>query len=124
MSKKVLNTEPLINELKGQSAFFKRNPSPQSTKIESEPVTEVPAEGEHAQKPIDEQTNKVTQKSTQGSDISRDTSSANPRKNSLLEPRNLPTREEIQEFSFHLRDELKVKVQAEVPHLWQKELEE
>ncbi|MFC1960020.1 hypothetical protein ACFLYO_04875 [Chloroflexota bacterium] len=36
----------------------------------------------------------------------------------------LPTRDEIQEFSFQLRDELKVKVQAEVPHLWQKELEE
>ena len=30
----------------------------------------------------------------------------------------------MQEFSFRLRDELKVKVQAEVPHTWQKELEE
>ena len=39
-------------------------------------------------------------------------------------PRNLPTREEIQEFSFRLRDELKVKVQAQVPHKWQKELGE
>lgn len=37
--------------------------------------------------------------------------------------RELPSRDEIQEFSFQLRDELKVKVQAEVPHLWQKELE-
>lgn len=38
--------------------------------------------------------------------------------------RDLPNRDEVQEFSFRLRDELKVKVQAEVPHLWQKELEE
>ncbi len=39
-------------------------------------------------------------------------------------PRALPSRDEIQEFSFRLRDELKVKVQAEVPHRWQKELEQ
>ena len=38
--------------------------------------------------------------------------------------RELPTREEIQEFSFRLRDDLKVKVQAEVPHQWQDELED
>ena len=38
--------------------------------------------------------------------------------------RGNPTRDEIQEFSFSLRDELKVKVQAEVPHSWQKELAE
>ncbi len=43
----------------------------------------------------------------------------------LLEPvLSLPIRDEVQEFSFRLRDELKVKVQAEVPHTWQKELEE
>lgn len=47
-------------------------------------------------------------------------SSENPR-NKL---RKYPTREEIQEFSFRLRDQLKVKVQAEVPHRWQKELED
>ncbi len=34
-----------------------------------------------------------------------------------------PTRDEIQEFSFHLRDALNVKVQAELPHEWQAELE-
>ena len=39
-------------------------------------------------------------------------------------PRELPTRDEIQEFSFRLRDDLKVKVQAEVPHQWQEELED
>ena len=32
--------------------------------------------------------------------------------------------DEIQEFSFRLRDTLKVKVQAEVPHDWQTELDE
>jgi len=35
-----------------------------------------------------------------------------------------PTREEIQEFSFRLRDQVKVKVQAEVPYRWQKELDD
>ena len=46
------------------------------------------------------------------------------RNNQRDNPRELPTRDEIQEFSFHLRDELKVKVQAEVPFQWQKELED
>jgi hypothetical protein len=52
----------------------------------------------------------------------------NPRERSREDPRGnsreLPTRDEVQEFSFSLRDELKVKVQAEVPHAWQDELEE
>jgi hypothetical protein len=34
------------------------------------------------------------------------------------------SRDTIQEFSFRLRDELKVKVQAEVPHTWQQELDD
>lgn len=38
--------------------------------------------------------------------------------------RDLPTRDEVQEFSFRMRDELKVKVQAEVPHHWRAELEQ
>ena len=50
--------------------------------------------------------------------ISRDTLRARPRGKS----RDLPTRDEIQEFSFTLRDQLKVKVQAEVPHQWHAEL--
>lgn len=54
--------------------------------------------------------------------------SVKPRRVSRTNPREslreLPTRDEIQEFSFRLRDELKVKVQAEVPHHWQDELEE
>lgn len=52
--------------------------------------------------------------------LSRDLSSEIPRQH----PRERPTRDEIQEFSFRLRDTLKVKVQAEVPHEWQLELEE
>jgi hypothetical protein len=75
---------------------------------------------------------KVTRKSTQTRDTSRDTSRAvlrdtlrsDAREKPRGKPRDLPTRDEIQEFSFRLRDELKVKVQAEVPHQWQKELEE
>ena len=42
----------------------------------------------------------------------------------LTKTRSLPTRDEIQEFSFQLRDDLKVTVQAEVPYGWQSELEE
>src|SRR3990172_2888440 len=61
-----------------------------------------------------------TQKPTSLRNKPRNVSSENPRK----KLRKYPTREEIQEFSFRLRDQLKVKVQAEVPHRWQKELEE
>ena len=65
-------------------------------------------------------TQKTAQDITQERKKLRDNSSENARKNS----RKYPTRDEIQEFSFHLRDQLRVKVQAEVPHRWQKELEE
>jgi hypothetical protein len=46
------------------------------------------------------------------------------RETKRLSTRQLPSRDAIQEFSFHLRDEFKVKVQAEVPADWQKELED
>ena len=69
-------------------------------------------------------TPKVTQKSTRVREPSSELPRTRPRDNSREKPRDLPTRDEIQEFSFRLRDELKVKVQAEVPHGWQKELEE
>jgi hypothetical protein len=61
-----------------------------------------------------------TRKITQSRDTLRELSSEKPR----ISSRKLPTRDEIQEFSFRLRDELKVKVQAEVPHEWQDELED
>ena len=68
-------------------------------------------------------TPQVTRKATQvrgpSSEVSRDVSRDHSREKS----RNLPTRDEIQEFSFRQRDKLKVKVQAEVPHKWQKELD-
>ena len=57
-------------------------------------------------------------------DSSRDNVLDKPRDTSREFLRDLPTRDEIQEFSFQLRDELKVKVQAEVPYRWQDELEE
>lgn len=71
-------------------------------------------------KPTSEVTRKPTRVREPSRGISRDTSRENLRGQS----RHLPTRDEIQEFSFRLRDELKVKVQAEVPHQWQKELDE
>ena len=70
--------------------------------------------------PPRESTSKVTWVRETSSDMSREESRMNPRES--LESQ--PTRDEIQEFSFRLRDELKVKVQAEVPHKWQKELEQ
>ena len=69
-------------------------------------------------------TQKATQKSAQARETPRSRLSGKSREQARREPRVLPTRDEIQEFSFRLRDELKVKVQAEVPHGWQKELEE
>ena len=67
-------------------------------------------------------TSTVTRKGTRVRDqsraVSRDTARTRPRGKS----RDLPTRDEIQEFSFSLRDQLKVKVQAEVPHQWHAEL--
>ena len=67
-----------------------------------------------------ENTSQVTWIRETSSDMSREEARNKPRENS----RGQPSRDEIQEFSFRLRDELKVKVQAEVPHHWQKELEE
>jgi len=99
--KKTLDVSGVVNELKGSSGFF------QTTKQEpSPPVTSNP-----------------TSSSTSVRDGSRDMVRNKPRAKSRKQSRNLPTRDEIQEFSFRLRDELKVKVQAEVPHTWQKELD-
>ena len=74
--------------------------------------------------PSGKATSKTTQKPTRVREPSRDGSRNTPRDEPRGKPRGLPTRDEVQEFSFRLRDELKVKVQAEVPHHWQKELEE
>ena len=68
----------------------------------------------------DEEKKSVTRESASKSTQIREPSSDTSREI----PRGKPTRDEIQEFSFRLRDELKVKVQAEVPHTWQKELED
>ena len=69
-------------------------------------------------------TAKSTRKITRVREESRERSNEVPRERPRGKSRELPTRDEIQEFSFRLRDELKVKVQAEVPHHWQKELDE
>ena len=46
MSKKVLNTQSMINELRGQSAFFRHNPParPTTAKSKPKPVKETPKE--------------------------------------------------------------------------------
>jgi hypothetical protein len=71
-------------------------------------------------------TRKPTQEDTSVRGSSRVKARVRPRQTSREKSRDLPTRDEIQEFSFRLRDELKarVKVQAEVPHQWQEELDE
>lgn len=70
----------------------------------------------------------LTRKPTQTRDLSLDQSREISTGQSSDFPRalsrDLPTRDEIQEFSFRLRDTLKVKLQAEVPHEWQVEIEE
>src|SRR5688572_9841374 len=70
--------------------------------------------------PTRENTSQITWVRETSSDMSLDQARKNPRDSSGSQP----TRDEIQGFSFRLRDELKVKVQAEVPYRWQKELEE
>ena len=77
-------------------------------------------EREENANPAPEGTSKVTSPRETSSDFAR----VETRNNSSELSRGLPNRDEIQEFSFLLRDELKVKVQAEVPHPWQKELEQ
>ena len=88
-----------------------------STGLGSHPVFQ-PVDDAPPKKP--KATRKVTRKSTRPRDKSRATARAMSRE----KPRELPTRDEIQGFSFRLRDDLKVKVQAEVPHQWQKELDD
>lgn len=69
-------------------------------------------------------TREVTHKPTQTREPSREKPRDRSRAPSRGKSRELPTRDEIQEFSFRLRDALKVKVQAEVPHHWQRELDD
>ena len=67
-------------------------------------------------------TSDVTRKPTRARDKSRDLSRATIRARPRGKSRDFPTRNEIQEFNFRLRDQIKVKVQAEVPHQWHAEL--
>lgn len=71
-----------------------------------------------------ESTWKTTRESTAKTTPVLDSSRDIPREKSREVVRGLPSRDDIQEFSFRLRDELKVKVQAEVPHEWQQELDD
>ena len=100
MNKKI-NESAIATELREGSAHFR--PSP-------------PVEKKNP--------SKSTLKVTRPREVSSDKSREKPREKPLEPESPLPTRDEVQEFSFRLRDELKVKVQAEVPHTWQKELDE
>jgi hypothetical protein len=109
MSKKQSNTIAIANELAGASLYF--------------------TEPEHSHKPKDLPGSPVDQRKDEQISTSKVTQTRNPSRDFPLEKsrgklRDLPTRDAIQEFSFQLRDELKVKVQAEVPYGWQTELEE
>lgn len=81
-------------------------------------------EKEDETKPKQKSTRELTWERDPSRDISLDKSREKERPFSREIARDLPTRDEIQEFSFRLRDTLKVKVQAEVPHEWQNELDE
>jgi hypothetical protein len=109
MSKKQSNTTAIANELAGASLYF--------------------TEPEHSHKPKDHPDTPVDQRKDEQIFTSKVTQTRNPSRDIPLEKSrekscSLPTRDAIQEFSFQLRDELKVKVQAEVPYGWQTELEE
>jgi hypothetical protein len=108
MTKK-LDTHSLENELKGRSVFFQPRSETVPSSSETRPET----------------TRKLTRKVTQPRENSRDLSRDIPRENTREHKPDWPTRDEIQELSFRLRDELrlKTKVQAEVPYQWQDELE-
>lgn len=103
--KKKINELAIATELREGSAHFRPAP-PVPKKIKSK------------------STSNITRQRDNAREVSSDMPRQKPREK-LLEPvLSLPIRDEVQEFSFRLRDELKVKVQAEVPHTWQKELEE
>lgn len=109
MSKKQFRTTAIANELAGASLYFTE--TERSNKPNVHPATPIAPRKE-------EQTStfEVTEIRNQPRDI--------PLDNFRGKSRDLPSRDAIQEFSFQLRDELKVKVQAEVPYGWQTELEE
>jgi hypothetical protein len=109
MSKKQSDTTAIANELAGASLYFTEPENFQKPKDHPDMQISTRKEEQNT-------TFKVTASRNQSRELPLD----NPRGNS----RNLPTRDAIQEFSFQLRDELKVKVQAEVPYGWQTELEE
>lgn len=107
MNKK-MNVSSVRNEIEEGSAFF-RTPS-QSKTLELTP--------QQRHKPS------VTHPRKEASDIPRINSREVGREYSRKGQLEFPSRDDIQEFSFHLRDEHKVKVQAEVPYQWQDELDE
>jgi hypothetical protein len=94
MSKKQFRTTAITNELAGASLYFSKPES--SPKLYDHPSSPNPPRKEE-------------QISTSKFTEIRNPSREYPSEKSRGKPRDLPTRDAIQEFSFQLRDELKVK---------------
>lgn len=107
--KKKLPTDQIMGDLKSGSVFFSKN------KASGKNV-----DSNNKPKENGKQIDETVPSREKARDHVRDRSRGKARENL----REYPTRDEIQEFSFRLRDELKVKVQAEVPHQWKGELDE
>ena len=101
------------------SIYDDLNQLDQQSSTEKEPPGTESGDTKHTSKPARESTRKPAREM----DPSREMSSEKPREELRGTSRDIPSRDEIQKFSFSLRDELKVKVQAEVPHQWQDELD-
>jgi hypothetical protein len=121
MSKKKLDVTAIKNELEGASAFFQR---PADTLVPP-PSSDIPEEtpGEEQNSAQD-----VAQKSTQDNAQMRrsiGTKAIEDLNEHADEPsRPLPSTDEIEEFSFKLRNEHSVQVQALLPEAWKRELED
>ena len=124
MNKKKIPTTAITSELAGASLFFAKpkESSPSDKLVETPPKS---VETTQESKMQVKQTLDIPRDNSR--DISRDISLDNPRDYSREKPRellrDLPTRDDIQEFSFRLRDSIKVKIQAEIPYQWQDHLE-
>ena len=107
----------------GDSPLFQREKKVED-RYQKQTVTKPPELSKQHPQPTPNSTSKVTLESTRITTPARDKLRDNPRTLSRQADVPYPNRNEIQTFSFQLRDAWKVKVQAEVPHEWQKELEE
>jgi len=112
MSKKPLDSQQIASELSASRLFSR----PQASEVQPQPEPDLVL----PTPPVTD----ITPDSTYVRDLPRETSRELRRRKPGGLLLGYPTRDEIQELSFKLRDTLKVKVQAEVPKEWQDDLEE